>query len=291
MFKSQHIPTRLKAKFNQHSNNCYFHFFNAIDKSDDSKDIPLIFILSCPRSGTTLTYQLLINAFELGYVSNRIAPYYGGLGLAEKIFRASQKFQPLSYDSHHGATREPYGPHECGAFWYQFFSRDPHYAPRNSMQAPVQKQLRKHVAAFQRAVGCPLVFKNVMLSGRLQVLQEVFPEAAFVVVRREREATVQSILRARDKVGTAPGKWWSLRPKGFEAVQAKDSQSIAEAQYDLTYRMIDEDLRGRHIDVQYEALCREPRRELERVESQLIHLGIPIRRRAWDRIPEAFHGK
>jgi hypothetical protein len=258
---------------------------------EERRRIPILFILGCPRSGTTLTSQLLINGFSLGYISNRIAPFYGGLGLAEKVFKTNQKFTLLSYESRHGRTPERHGPHECGEFWYQFFPRDPHYADLRSVKRPACGQLRKHLAAFQRTVGLPLVFKNVMLSARLPVLQEVFPEAVFLVVHREREATVQSILKARERVGMPPREWWSLRPKGFELSGSRNHRDIAEAQYDLTYRMIDEDLLSRRIDVHYEAICKNPRRELERIEEALRNFGVPIERRAFEQTPQEFNGK
>lgn len=251
----------------------------------------LIFLIGCPRSGTTLTYQLVLNAFELGYITNRIARFYGSLALSEKFFQTNKKFKPLAYHSRHGTTVGPLGPHECGEFWYQFFPRDPHYTPLDALDERTRRQLRGHVAAFQKVVAMPMVFKNVMLSARLKVLQKVFPKAAFIVVRRDREATVRSILKARERVGIGPGEWWSLRPKGFESVTTQTHRGIAEAQYDLTYQMIDDDLRGRRIDVAYEAICKNPRRELERIEGELVNFGLPIERRAFETTPQEFNGK
>ena len=278
----------MKSKINRIFNKLSFCSINSVVSISGVQRLPLIFVLGCPRSGTTLTYQLLINAFETGYISNRIAPFYGALGFAEKFFGSGARFSPVSYKSQHGVTEGSSGPHECGAFWYQFFPKDSHYSSLSIIDQKKINQLKKHVTLFQKSVGQPIIFKNVVNCARLQVLQSVFPDAVFIVVRRNREATVRSILKAREHVGVNAGEWWSLRPDGYESVQAVDSRGIAEAQFDLTYQIIDRDLKGRRLDVDYEALSENPHDELREIEDRLRDFGIELSRRPWTSIPLQF---
>jgi hypothetical protein len=125
-------------------------------------------------------------------------------------------------------------------------------------------------------------------SARLRVLQEVFPDAVFIVVRRERSATVQSILNARKTLGVCDDRWWSLKPKGYEDFLGSRPERMAEAQFDYTYKMIDDDLKARRIDLTYESICNRPHEELKRVDRAMRDFGIALEQRQWQEIPKIF---
>ena len=46
---------------------------------------PNIYILGCPRSGTTFVHQLLINSFEVAYPSNFLSRFYYAPYIGAKI--------------------------------------------------------------------------------------------------------------------------------------------------------------------------------------------------------------
>ena len=85
---------------------------------------PPIFIISAPRTGTTLLYQVMINQFELGYLSNLHEFFYGGPSLLQAVAGRFQVKKQVGYKSHHGRSKGLQSPSECGDFWYRFFPHE-----------------------------------------------------------------------------------------------------------------------------------------------------------------------
>ena len=86
---------------------------------------PVIFVVGVPRSGTTILTQLLLSAFQIGYVNNIVAkfwqaPYIGSI--LAKSLKNNQQNLNISTDSNYGFTNEYEGPHEFGYFWRRWFS-------------------------------------------------------------------------------------------------------------------------------------------------------------------------
>ncbi len=173
-----------------------------------------VFVLGPPRSGTTLLYQLMIEAFQVGYLSNVHELAFGGPSILERSLRVTRWGRPSNFESDLGQIRGMLAPSECGAFWYRFFPRQPQHVTvsspgvdRNALEAAV----RRFVAACAR----PVVFKNVVNSVRAAVLAQIFADARFVIVERDLRANAASILRARHAMGSLD-RWWSAEPSNVE---------------------------------------------------------------------------
>src|SRR5690625_5302003 len=63
-----------------------------------------IFIIGAPRSGSTLLFQALTDAFDVGYLTNRHCQYFGSPRLCEQLFRPLKNKRNSSFSSHHGST-------------------------------------------------------------------------------------------------------------------------------------------------------------------------------------------
>ena len=129
-----------------------------------------IFIIGAPRSGSTLLYQVLVEAFDVGYLSNLHCKFYGGPSLIERwIFPRLSRPTP-DYASEHGRTRGRIAPSECGEYWYRFFPRQPQAV--SSLPEAQQQALRTAVSRLLAAADRPFIFKNLMNSLRLQPLAQ-----------------------------------------------------------------------------------------------------------------------
>ena len=237
------------------------------------RGIHLIFIIGPPRSGTTLTYQLLTEFFDVGYITNAHAKWYGGISYYQRIYGVGQGHVPSDYFSVHGRTNGSVGPSECGEYWYQFFPRTRHYVRLQDMNESSIRWIRNSMSRICDAFRKPVVFKNVVNSGRLNVLRKIFPDAVFVEVCRDFPANAASILRTRHELKCPESEWWSIRPRGYEAYNSAPEDEKVFQQIKLTREMIADDLKEvepeKWIRVEYEELCRNPQKVISELETQI----------------------
>lgn len=252
---------------------------------------PAIFIIGAPRSGTTLLYQILINQFEVGYVSNRLANWYGGLSYAQRIIRGRKLREGVSYRSKHGRTPGSAGPHECGEYWYQFFCRQPHHVALAEFSEESVRRLRCSFSRICNSFNSPVVFKNVMNSGRLSVLKEALPGALFIDVQRGLLDNAHSLLKGRLDACGNTRTWWSLQPHGYEALLDRSPERQVVETVCLTNSMINSDLppgsKNRH-SCTYEKICSDPTSIVAQIESFANRESIPLRRRSGAEAPASF---
>lgn len=239
-----------------------------------------VFIIGLPRSGTTLLYQLLATALDVGYLTNRHCRWYRAPVLAEKM--APSRFGECNeFESVFGLTSGPHGPSECGNYWYRFLPRQPHSLHADAIDGERVRKLRRAVAALTAAAKRPLIFKNLILALRLPVVQRVFPKAVFVVSHRNAVDTGCSILMARQKRFGNLQQWFSARPRGC------DNASITDDPFEQVATQIvcmDREMRQAReaagdtgfVDVQYAELCSTPRSELERIRREIAARGIDV---------------
>lgn len=254
--------------------------------------IELIFIIGPPRSGTTLLYQLITEAFEVGFITNSHARFYGGLSLYEKWCRPLRNRQDSNYQSMHGRTLGPTGANECGAYWYQFFPRDPVYVTLEDFSPRQRERLQASVSRICEAFRKPVVIKNVMNSARLQVLHHLFPEAVFLYCIRDVLDNAHSILAAKEKALGRLDRHWSLQPKGLEAYESATPEIQAVQQVRLCHEMVQTDIAphdaNRVRQISYESLCDDPRGTIDQLFSFLRCSFPDLTRRTSCQVPTAF---
>jgi len=236
---------------------------------------PVIFILGLPRSGTTLLMQLMINAFQIGYISNLIArfwkaPYIGTL-LARDIQRRQIPSPPL-FISELGATYGYDGPHEFGFFWQRWFPYgETHQPSEKDLQNVDFELLLREIAAIESVFDAPLVFKNpIVFSLNMDVLAKVFPTALFIICQRNRLYIAQSLLLSRLKYHGRKDAWFSVKPKEFVQLKERPYPEQLAGQIYYTEKRIQESLAkisvDRYIIVNYTDMCKNPLHELERIQ-------------------------
>jgi len=253
----------------------------------DRLPFPPIFIIGPPRSGTTLVYQTIVNAFEVGYLTNLHALLHGGAGIVDSIVSRRLRTRPSEYVSEHGNVDGASAPSEAGAFWYRWFSRSDVEGTTNPRDP---ESLRRVVAQMIVRRNQPVVFKNVYNSLRIRSLASIFPEARFIVVQRSPVMTAQSILLARKRVHGTMEKWWSVRPPGIPDLSARSPEEQAVLQVcglDASIRRESEAVgMDRFFPLRYEQFCRDTHGTLDRLDRWLVAGGVTTLRR-W-RVPASF---
>ena len=147
------------------------------DIQDNSKtEYFPIFIIGAPRSGTTLIYQSLISALDVGYPSNLIARFWEnplfGYALQNDIYPDSYNFIS-SFESIHGYSKNSaLEPHEFGYFWSRWFDDSKtHYTSPNTEVNPL---LKKEINTLQNLSQKNWIFKNLTLGLKIPLLKKKF---------------------------------------------------------------------------------------------------------------------
>jgi LPS sulfotransferase NodH len=241
---------------------------------------PPLLVVGAPRTGSTLLYQLLVQAFDVTYLSNRHCRWYGAPSFVERLRRTAPN---ASYESRYGATGGVDAPSECGPYWYRFFRRSPQYVPLAETNAAQLRRVRAAVRALTDAHGRPVVFKNLMCSLRLEPIGAALPEALFVVIHRDLVATASSLLAGRKAIFGDYGHWWSAEPPEIDELRSLPPEQQVVEQVRRIEALIERDrerLGGkRFLELRYEELCADPDASLDAVAGLVERNGSRLTRR------------
>jgi len=240
---------------------------------------PPIFIIGPPRSGSTLLYQLLTHRYKFAYLQNQMEPHNYSIALdALKKIDLHEKYAS-DFQSVHGATKKPNGPHEGGFFWRRFFPRDIHdYVPEHNLSEIEGFEIRNTLKFLEHHFDLPFLSKNMEAGMRLHSLQKLFPEALYIVVKRDPRAIASSLLKVRLDMYGAKEEWWSIRPKQYiDLIKLPYFEQVAY-QVVYIYQAIFDDLidPGRSINVQYEDLCKKPLETMQSLADTLRGYNVKI---------------
>ncbi len=279
-------PRRYARRALRAINNHLFSHTEAIlsQNSTIPIDRPPIFILGAPRSGSTLAFQLISDAFDIGYISNRHSQWYGSPALAEKLFRPTSNRPRSNYRSNHGDTSGAHAPSECGAWWYRFFRQHPAYVTLPEVNENKMKAFRRSLSAFGQASERPLLFKNLYSSLRLEPMAKYVPEAIYIVIERDWVDNAQSILNGRMDALGRYDQWWSVPPPEVEELIKLPPEQQAVRQIASIYQLIKNDINRLNISertfrIRYETLCDDVHGTLDRFQSFMKELGVELQRR------------
>ena len=96
--------------------------------------------------------------------------------------------QEISFSSNYGKTQELHEPSEGSYFWNQWFSSDFHYSEAGSLDENSKREIHSVITGLINYHNKPILFKNLAIGQRLQVIREIFPNsilyAIFTVVER-----------------------------------------------------------------------------------------------------------
>lgn len=253
----------------------------------DSTELPIIYLVGLPRSGTTLLSQLVSRQLEVGYINNLIARFWlrpsVGIRLSNALLGGHRR-DSIELASTYGVTSDIVGPHEFGYFWRHWLNLDAQ--PTHNLTSAAEQLLDKTGLrnALERELlaefNMPVVFKNVICGFQASLLTAVHSRSLFVIIRRDLYDVAASILHARQQRYGDYRAWWSLKPSTYEAISQIDDpvrqvvrqvrDCLTEMTAELAHPMVNT------VYVEYEDLCLEPNKVLERICAKLAAIGTPL---------------
>lgn len=260
-------------------------------RKEQSLRWPVVFIVGAPRCGSTLVMQVLSDAYDVGFMTNRHCKWFGFPALVEWLTHPLSRKWASDYTSVHGRTMTSSGPSECGEWWYRFFRRRPAYVLKDDVSRGMMQAFRRSIYLFERACNRPLIYKNLYVGLRLEPILAAVPEAVFIVIERDLVDNAQSILKGRyDTYGTYE-KWWSVPPPDLEQLSSLAPIEQVVGQIKSIHRLIDRDItrlgvENRVFRMRYEELCQDVHSELKHFEKFMRTLGLEYKRR--HEVPERF---
>lgn len=249
-----------------------------------------LFIVGVPRSGTTLTLQVLAHALRTTCIP-RVLDH--GYGLSNAVLRACRKRlqhpRPV-FRSVRGRTPGLLSPGEGYGFWRRWFPQDadgahfhrPQLSPGDAID------LQRAIHELQGHWQAPLLAKCVYLTFSITAIADAVPGARFLMVTRDPVSIAASLIRARRAI--AARDWWSIRPPGYEHWLGKPPVEQVIWQVAETRRRCQEQLHAlpanRWKKLAFEDLCNDPAAMVEDIGLWLSGAGHS--RNEDCHLPEAF---
>ena len=255
------------------------------------KNVPqALFVLALPRSGSTLTYQMLCHGLSVQYLSNiwnltYQLPLFGGL-----LSRAFTRQHQSDFKSAHGFVPAIGGPAEGLRFWDWWLGTG--LIDNACERISTKKQTRRteyllQVLSVLTYRGRPFVTAYLGHTLVPDKVNKAFPGAVLIRLRRDPVSNALSLLNSMRE---NDAKWVSVIPHECFGLQDKsDHERVAAQVYWLNRKLVDADCFDAMLTVDYEDLCERPTETLAGIKSWCDQKGLSIEPKF--SLPKAFDYK
>ena len=241
---------------------------------------PVIVIVAPPRSGSTVTYQLLttgIKNFHLTNIWNLLyaIPTLGG-PISKKLCRDYQS----SFTSQHGFVSGICGEAEVLKFWSYWSGQT------LSEESKIDKSRLRTLARVIQKLGKS---DTAFISGYLghvfcmNELRDVFQKIVFVHLTRDLLANAYSLFRLSGQ------SWFSTQPKEYADLQKLPrQQQVVEQLVSIHQRIAEQSSPHDTIKISYHQVCQNPAEIISRIIDFAKANNITLYRQKNKLIPHRF---
>lgn len=242
----------------------------------------IIILLALPRSGSTLTYQVINHSLNTVYLSNLgnllyQLPLLGGLLSILTCRNYNSNFQ-----SAHGFVSGLCGPAEGMRFWSYWLGNS--LNEYNKLEINPEK-MNKRYLYLKRAFSFLGKPKQPITTGYLghilytSQLRKIFPKAIFIRLHRNPLDNALSILNSRKEMGQ--DEWFSVYPKECENEKGKGMHLEVASQVYWLNRRLNETTNTDKLTchISYEALCKNPKEQVRKIIEFCNSKGMNLHQR------------
>ncbi len=247
-------------------------------------------VVGLPRSGTTLAYELLVQAFATSFLTRIYSYTYGMPNLTTRLISKLTRRPQPRYVSTYGRIPGRLVPAENAVFWDRWLpeSRElGHYCPADLVTASATAAATETIASMTAIAGRPYVFKNVYMTLSLPALFRLLPDVRAVIVTRDIDAVLASVHRVRASLPTS--SWWSIRPPFADDVAGRNALEQTAFQCIRSQQLLEHTQQTlpseRIMVVDYRQICAAPG---DFVDAVADWAGPGLSRRADVEIPKEF---
>ena len=247
---------------------------------------PVILLVGCARSGTTLLMQWLASIGEFAYPTNFLsrfyaAPYIGAriqqmLSAPQYYFRdeMSDFGSEFSFQSNLGKTTGVLAPNDFYYFWRRFFP----YGEIQYLDNKLLKQVEtagflSELSAIESVFDKPFAMKGLLINWNIPFIDSLFERMLFIHVKRHPHYNAQSLLEARERFFGDRKQWYSLKPREYYGLEKLDPFQQVAGQVFYTKRAIENGLNqvntSRYLKITYDDFCESPRAVYDRIAEKL----------------------
>jgi Sulfotransferase family len=161
--------------------------------------LPLIFVVGAPRTGTTLVAQVLINHLPVCFINNLTAIFPRSPLVANLVCRTFLKHKQIDYQSYYGKSLYLSGPNDGLQLWDRWIGHDRRTVP-DVLSNAQKDSMTRFFGAFEAVFQKPILNKNNSLNMYARLIADVFENAYFICMTRDPLYLAQALLRARAEI-------------------------------------------------------------------------------------------
>ena len=242
-----------------------------------------IFIIGPPRCGSTLLYQALVQQFKFSYFQNRMVKHKYSICVYTEKHIDPLKEYISDFWNRQGKTRFPNGPNEGSFFWRRFYPRNVHDYIEKQLLSPLQVfEIINTIKFLENYFQAPFLSKNLEMGLRLKSIQQLFPGAIFIIMKRDPRGIASFLLSSRIAVNGKKEVWWSIRPREYERLLQRPYHEQIAYQIIKIYQAIYKDFNpqlGTKIELFYEDLCENPTESLTYLQNKIGNSHVSLERK------------
>jgi hypothetical protein len=257
--------------------------------------VPFLAVCGAPRSGHSLTTQVITQALRVVMVDNLQYVFFRTPLIGYLLSRLVTKPYVSDYRSSRGYVRGLNGPQEGPLLWNYWCDMYEEERPPRPDPARMRKfgRLLNRIYAID---GRPYCATYVGHSFYFDALAALFRRHVFIRCRRDMLSTAVSIATfTRDEQGNYATFWMSTRPYECQdpVLMARLSpyERVARQVYFVNRRLDEQAATGRYavFDSEYRDLCADPRAVMARLIAFAAERGIALEPRRDVELPRQFN--
>jgi len=251
----------------------------------DDRELPALFIVGPPRTGSTYCLQWLAASGAFTYPSNFIArfwtaPFVGAMVqamLTDPLLDYGGEFadiKPTPIDCHSdvGKTQGLLSPSEFWFFWRHHLPGDGDVGlDLSQANSEHFAAFREELARFAEVRGRPAVFKGKIINHQLVHFAEGFEKALFLFMDRDPIDSAWSLLQARRRKYGDDATWLSFRTPNHPELSKLEPPEQVVGQVQSVRRDVTRGLaslpENRWLRLDYTELCCDPDGSFSRVKA------------------------
>ena len=252
---------------------------------------PVLLIIGCGRSGTTLMLQWLAKTGKFSYPSNLLSRFYAAPFIGAKIqhlltnpvFNFRDELIDLvsepNYKSDLGKTRGSLAPNEFWYFWRRFFPYEEiQFLKDDQLAAVDSKRFVSELAALEAAFEKPLALKAMIINFNIPFVSSILDKALFIHVVREPLYNAQSLLEARENFFGTTKRWYSFKPIQYNSLKFLEPCAQVAGQVYFTNQNIDRGMqqipKTKSLTIHYEDFCNDPAHVFDAIKRKFNEQGV-----------------